>query len=97
MNIDFISESFEEKKMSIPLEHRFPACVAHSDEDEGYVARIPAFPNCTGFGESPEDAIREVYSGLRSIINIMEQDGIPLPESDNSESPISETGENRQV
>ena len=31
-----------------------------SEEDEGYIADIPDLDACSAFGESPEEALREV-------------------------------------
>lgn len=34
--------------------------IFYSDEDEGYIADIPDLRYCSAFGETPEDALREV-------------------------------------
>ena len=34
--------------------------VFYSEEDEGYIADIPDFKHCSAFGETPEDALREI-------------------------------------
>jgi predicted RNase H-like HicB family nuclease len=34
--------------------------IFYSDEDGGYIADIPDLKNCSAFGETPNDALREV-------------------------------------
>jgi predicted RNase H-like HicB family nuclease len=34
--------------------------VFYSDEDEGYIADIPDLKNCSAFGNTPEEALKEV-------------------------------------
>lgn len=34
--------------------------VFFSDEDEGYIADIPDLKNCSAFGTTPEEALKEV-------------------------------------
>ena len=61
---------------------RYPASVAYSEEDRCFIARIPAFKYCAGHGEIPEEALREAYDGLAGIIAVLENDGTPLPDPD---------------
>lgn len=39
---------------------KYALVVAYSGEDEGYVATVPELPGCSAFGETEEEAIREV-------------------------------------
>ncbi len=39
---------------------KYAIMVAYSDEDEGYIATVPELPGCSAFGDSEEEAIREV-------------------------------------
>jgi len=34
--------------------------IFYSEEDEGYIADIPDLKYCSAFGETPEEALREV-------------------------------------
>ena len=38
-----------------------------SDEDGGYIADIPDLDSCSGFGETPEQALAEVEAGQESL------------------------------
>lgn len=39
---------------------KYAIVVAYSDEDGGYIATVPELPGCSAFGETEEEAIREV-------------------------------------
>lgn len=56
--------------------------VAWSDDDEGYVARVPALRYCLAFGETPEKAVKEVRTAATEIIRVMKEDGKALPAVD---------------
>ena len=34
--------------------------IFYSDEDKGYIADIPDLAHCSAFGESPEEALKEL-------------------------------------
>ena len=39
---------------------KYAIVVTYSDEDKGYVATVPELPGCTAFGDTEEEAIKEV-------------------------------------
>jgi predicted RNase H-like HicB family nuclease len=39
---------------------KYAIVVTFSDEDEGYIATVPELPGCSAFGDTEEDAIKEV-------------------------------------
>jgi len=39
---------------------RYTIEIFYSEEDEGYIAVVPELPGCSAFGESEEEALREV-------------------------------------
>ncbi len=39
---------------------RYTIEIFYSEDDGGYIAVVPELPGCSAFGESEEDAIREV-------------------------------------
>jgi predicted RNase H-like HicB family nuclease len=53
--------------------------VRWSDEDEGYIAVCPEFPGVSAWGETPDDAIREVQVALELSIEIRNEEGWELP------------------
>lgn len=63
---------------------RYRLVVEWSDEDECFVARVPALPGCAAHGETAEEAAREGISAAEGILLSMRQSGDPLPEEDAS-------------
>ena len=37
----------------------------YSEEDEGYIADIPDLKHCSAFGDTPEEALREVLQAKK--------------------------------
>ena len=61
-----------------------------SSEDEGFVARVPEFPNLYAFGESQEEARMEAFFVLGVYMEFYEQEGTPLPEPETWEKVEAE-------
>lgn len=55
--------------------------IFYSEEDEGYIADIPDLEYCSAFGESPEEALREVSIAKKLWIESAVQSGkeVPVP------------------
>lgn len=55
--------------------------VFYSEEDEGYIADIPDLKYCSAFGETPEEALREVLIAKAAWLETAkaEEKSIPLP------------------
>lgn len=55
--------------------------VFYSEEDEGYIADIPDLKYCSAFGETPEEAVREVLIAKAAWLETAkaEEKSIPLP------------------
>jgi predicted RNase H-like HicB family nuclease len=51
-----------------------------SDEDGCYVAAIPDLRGCSAFGDSPEQAVREVQVAKQLWIQAARAKGIAIPE-----------------
>jgi predicted RNase H-like HicB family nuclease len=52
----------------------------YSEEDEGYIADIPDLAHCSAFGETPEDALREVEIAKKLWLEAALKEGVPIPE-----------------
>jgi predicted RNase H-like HicB family nuclease len=50
-------------------------------EDGDYIADVPDFKYVSAFGDTPEDALREVLIALESTIEMYEEEGKQLPEA----------------
>jgi predicted RNase H-like HicB family nuclease len=53
--------------------------VFYSDEDECYVADVPDLEGCSAFGDSPEEALREVLVARRLWLEVAREFGRPIP------------------
>lgn len=50
-----------------------------SEDDDGYIADIPDLPHCSAFGETPEEALREVLLAKGAWIEAARAEGRPVP------------------
>ncbi len=48
--------------------------LAWSDEDEGYIATIPEFPNLSAFGENPEEAVKQAKLVATQMLEVLQED-----------------------
>lgn len=51
-----------------------------SDVDAAYIATCPEFPGLTGVSSEAEAALLELREAMEMAIEVLEEDGIPLPE-----------------
>ena len=51
-----------------------------SDEDDCYVADIPDLFACSAFGDTPEEALREVQIAKHNWLEAAREAEIPIPE-----------------
>ncbi len=54
--------------------------IFYSEEDEGYIADIPDLEFCSAFGETPEEALREVLIAKEGWLDVARDQGLPIPE-----------------
>ncbi|MBN4054629.1 type II toxin-antitoxin system HicB family antitoxin [Nitrospira defluvii] len=54
--------------------------VFYREEDEGYIADIPDLTHCSAFGDTPEQALREVLNAKKAWIESAKHSGKPIPE-----------------
>ena len=52
----------------------------YSEDDEGYIADIPDLKHCSAFGETPEEALREVLQAKKAWLEAAITNGKPIPE-----------------
>lgn len=53
-----------------------------SDDDEAYVAEVPALPGCAAHGDSYEEAARNVHEAMNAWLECARHHGDPIPEPD---------------
>lgn len=64
--------------MEQPFQYR--VLVEWSDEDDAYVARVPALPGCRAHGATVGDAAAEVRKAAGLMLAVMVESGDPLPD-----------------
>lgn len=57
----------------------YPVVIEYSKEDRGYLARVPALKYCTAFGETYEEAAREIQTAIEGWIVTAKEKGTPIP------------------
>ena len=53
--------------------------IFHSEEDEGYIADIPDLEGCSAFGDTPEEALRQVELAKGAWLEAARAEGKPVP------------------
>jgi predicted RNase H-like HicB family nuclease len=51
-----------------------------SEEDQGYIADLPDLEACSAFGETPEEALRQVQEAKTVWLEAAREAGKPIPE-----------------
>lgn len=59
---------------------KYAIVVAYSDEDKGYVATVPELPGCSAFGDTEEEAIKEVKVAATLWLSAAKKTGRKVPE-----------------
>ncbi len=54
--------------------------IFYSEADEGYIADIPDLKYCSAFGETPEEAMREMQLAKAAWLEAAKVAGKPIPE-----------------
>lgn len=54
--------------------------ILYSEEDGGYIADIPDLRHCSAFGDTPEEALREVQVAKQAWIETAMASSKPIPE-----------------
>jgi predicted RNase H-like HicB family nuclease len=53
--------------------------IFYSEEDGGYIADIPDLDSCSAFGETAEDALRQVQIARQAWLDAARDSGKPIP------------------
>ncbi|MBF2008392.1 type II toxin-antitoxin system HicB family antitoxin [Chlorogloeopsis sp. ULAP01] len=54
--------------------------IFYSEEDEGYIADIPDLKFCSAWGETPEEALREVMIAKAAWLEAASTEGKVIPQ-----------------
>ncbi len=58
---------------------RYKIEIFYSEEDEGFIAVAPELPGCSAFGETPEDALREIKIAMELWLETARKEGREIP------------------
>jgi len=58
----------------------YPIVIFYSERDGGFIAIAPDLKGCSAFGETPEQAVRELGIAMNLWIEVALEDGEKLPE-----------------
>ena len=76
------------------MKDNYPIVIFWSDEDDAYIADLPDLHSCSAWGDTPEEALRELLIAREAWLEVAHEKGIPLP--DPSQSPyLPEVARNR--
>jgi len=53
--------------------------IFYSEDDGGYIADIPDLEACSAFGETPDEALREVQQAKKLWLEAARAEGKPIP------------------
>jgi predicted RNase H-like HicB family nuclease len=53
--------------------------IFYSEEDDGYIAVVPELPGCSAFGETPEEALKEVKIAIELWLEAAKKIGKEIP------------------
>ncbi len=54
--------------------------ILYTEEDEGYIADIPDLQACSAYGDTAEEALREVGIAKSAWLEAAKAEGKPIPE-----------------
>ncbi len=55
--------------------------IFYNAPEDDYIADVPDFKYISAFGDTPEEALREVMIALEMTIEVFQEQGKPLPEA----------------
>jgi predicted RNase H-like HicB family nuclease len=54
--------------------------IIRAGEDGFWIAECPSLPGCITQGETREDAIQNIREAIQLYIEVLEEDGLPVPD-----------------
>ena len=60
--------------------YKYSIEIFYSEEDEGYIALAPELPGCSAFGETEEEALREIKVAIDLWLDTAQKEGRRIPQ-----------------
>jgi predicted RNase H-like HicB family nuclease len=54
--------------------------IFYSDDDNGYIADVPDLKNCSAFGTTPNEALKQVLAAQKLWLEEAQISSLPIPE-----------------
>lgn len=70
--------------MSKMSDDNYPIVIFWSESDGAYIADVPDLHSLSAWGETPEDALRELLVAREAWLDVARERGVPLPDPDES-------------
>ena len=55
--------------------------IFYSEEDGGYIADLPDLEACSAFGQTPDEALKEVQRARKAWLEAARKEGKPIPKA----------------
>ena len=68
----------EEKYEKYLLKYEYR--ISYSDKDKVFIGSVAELPSCMGHGESPEEALEEIKTAARGLLECSQEYGDNIPE-----------------
>jgi len=59
--------------------YRYSIEIFYSGEDKGYIAVAPELPGCSAFGETEEEALKEIKLAIDLWLDVAKKEGREIP------------------
>ena len=59
--------------------YKYAIEIFYSEEDEGYIAIVPELPECSAFGETEEEALKEIKVAIDLWLETAKRDRREIP------------------
>jgi len=59
--------------------YKYAIEIFYSEEDEGYIAIVPELPECSAFGETEEEALKEIKIAIDLWLETAKKEGREIP------------------
>lgn len=59
--------------------YKYSTGILYSVEDRGYIALAPELPGCSAFGETEEEALKEIKIAIDLWLEIAKKEGREIP------------------
>ncbi len=59
--------------------YKYAIEIFYSEEDEGHIAIVPELPECSAFGETEEEALREIKVAIDLWLETAKKEGGEIP------------------